>query len=258
MSRFIPGWVPGFATRLAGPLKGGIDPTSVEGAVENPYAIPHLEVRLTRADLGIPVGFWRSVAHSHTAFAVECFLDELAALAGRDPVEYRRDLLAGAPRGRAVLDLASERAGWGSAPPPGRARGIALHQSFGTWVALVAEVAVEGKSLRVHRVICAADCGQVVNPDTVAAQLTGGIAYGLSAALMERISIAKGRVRQSNFIDYPVLRMRDMPEVEVHLVSSTEPPGGVGEPGTPAIAPAVANAVFAATGTRIRRLPITL
>src|SRR6185436_3949349 len=168
---------------------------------------------------------------------------------------YRRPLLARAPRGLAVLELAVERAGWGSAVPSGRARGFALHESFGTWVALVAEVSVEGKRVRVHRVVCAADCGQVVNPDTVVAQLTGGIVYGLSAALMERISIAKGRVRQSNFIDYPVLRMRDAPEVEVHLVPSGDPPGGVGEPGTPPIAPAVANAVFAGTGTRIRSLP---
>ena len=258
IAKFLPGWLPDFVAHLGGPLKGGVDGNAIEGAAENPYAFPNLEVRYTQADLGIPVGFWRSVAHSHTAFAVECFVDELAELAGSDPVVFRRGLLAGAPRAVAVLDLAAERAGWGSPPPAGRSRGVALHESFGSWVAQVAEVSIDSGMVRVHRVVCAVDCGQVVNPDTVVAQMEGGIAYGLSAALKEKISIGGGRVKQSGFVDYPVLTMREMPAIEVHIVPSALEPGGVGEPGTPPIAPAVANAVYAATGTRIRKLPIVL
>ena len=258
IAKFLPGWLPDFVAHLGGPLKGGVDGNAIEGAAGNPYAFPNLEVRYTQADLGIPVGFWRSVAHSHTAFAVECFVDELAELAGSDPVVFRRGLLAGAPRAVAVLDLAAERAGWGSPPPAGRSRGVALHESFGTWVAQVAEVSVESGTVRVHRVVCVVDCGQVVNPDTVVAQMEGGIAYGLSAALKEKISIGGGRVKQSGFVDYPVLTMREMPAIEVHIVPSPMEPGGVGEPGTPPIAPAVANAVYAASGKRIRKLPIVL
>jgi isoquinoline 1-oxidoreductase beta subunit len=258
IAKFLPRWLPGFATRLAGPLKGGVDSNAIEGAAELPYAIPNLEVRYQRADLGVPVGFWRSVGHSHTAFAVECFLDELAGLAGRDPVEFRRALLASAPRHLGVLNLAAERAGWGGPLPAERARGIALHESFGSYVAQVAEVSVEGKAVRVHRVVCAVDCGQVIHPDIVAAQMEGGIVFGLTAALKGRVTLERGRIKQSNFHDYPLLTMREMPAIEVHLVASSFEPGGVGEPGTPPIAPAVANAVFAATGTRIRKLPITL
>jgi isoquinoline 1-oxidoreductase beta subunit len=258
LSKFVPGWLPGFVTRLAGPLKGGIDPTAVEGAVEVPYAFPNLEVRYTPVDLGVPVGFWRSVAHSHTAFAIECAIDELAGLAGRDPVEFRRSLLSGAPRHGAVLGLAAERAGWGTPAPAGRFRGVAVHESFGSHVAQVAEVSVGAGQVRVHRVVCAVDCGQVVNPDTVAAQIEGGIAFGLSAALTERIRLGSGGVRQTGFVDYPILTMRDMPVVEVHLIDSAFEPGGVGEIGTPPIAPAVANAVFAATGKRIRKLPVAV
>jgi isoquinoline 1-oxidoreductase beta subunit len=256
IAKFIPVWVPDFVAHLGGPLKGGVDGNALEGAAENPYAFPNLEVRYTQADLGVPVGFWRSVAHSHTAFAVECFVDELAELAGADPVRFRRGLLSSAPRAQAVLDLAAERSGWDAPAPAGRFRGVAVHESFGSYVAQVAEVSVEDKQVRVHRVVCALDCGQVVNPDTVVAQMEGGIAYGLSAALKEKISIAGGRVKQSGFADYPVLTMREMPAIEVHIVPSSTEPGGVGEPGTPPIAPAVANAVYAATGKRIRSLPI--
>ncbi|HTL05946.1 MAG TPA: xanthine dehydrogenase family protein molybdopterin-binding subunit [Gemmatimonadales bacterium] len=258
IAKFLPRWLPGFATRLAGPLKGGVDANAIEGAPDLPYAIPNLEVRYQRADLGVPVGFWRSVGHSHTTFAVECFLDELAGLAGKDPVEFRRALLAAAPRHLGVLNLAAERAGWGGTLPAGRARGIALHESFGSYVAQVAEVSVQGNALRVHRVVCAVDCGQVVHPDSVAAQMEGGIVFGLTAALKGRVTLERGRVKQSNFHDYPLLTMREMPAIEVHLVESSLEPGGVGEPGTPPIAPAVANAVFALTGQRIRKLPITL
>ncbi len=258
IAKFLPGWLPDFVAHLGGPLKGGVDGNAIEGAAEIPYAFPNLEVLFTQADLGIPVGFWRSVAHSHTAFAIECFLDELAEAAGADPVQFRRGLLSTAPRAVAVLDLAAERSGWGTPAAPGRFRGVALHESFGSWVAQVAEVSVEAGTVRVHRVVCAADCGQIVNPDTVVAQLEGGIAFGLSAALKEKITIDKGRVRQSSFVDYSILTMRDMPVIEVHLMASIMEPGGVGEIGTPPIAPAVANAVFAATGTRIRKLPIAV
>ena len=257
MAKFMPHWLPGFATRIAGPLKGGIDAVAIEGA-ELPYAIPNRELRYVRADLGVPVGFWRSVGHSHTAFVVECFLDELAALAARDPVEFRRGLLSAAPRPLGVLNLAAERAGWGTPLPAGHARGVALHESFGSYVAQVAEVSVDQGKPRVHRVVCAIDCGQVINPDIVRAQMEGGIVFGLSAALKGRISLERGRVKQSNFHDYPILTMREMPSIEVHFVPSELEPGGVGEPGTPPIAPAVANAVFAATGKRVRTLPLSV
>jgi len=258
IAKFLPGWLPDFVAHLGGPLKGGIDGNAIEGAAEIPYAFPNLEVRFTQADLGIPVGFWRSVAHSHTAFAIECFIDEVAGLAGADPIQFRRGLLSAAPRALAVLDLAAERSGWSTAAAPGRFRGVAVHESFGSYVAQVAEISVEGESVRVHRVVCAVDCGQVVNPDTVVAQMEGGIVYGLTAALKGRISITGGRVKQSGFFDYPILTMREMPVIETYLMPSTMEPGGAGEPGTPPIAPAVANAVFAATGTRIRKLPIEL
>lgn len=258
IAKFLPGWLPDFVAHLGGPLKGGVDGNAIEGAAEIPYAFPNLEVLFTQADLGVPVGFWRSVAHSHTAFAIECFLDELAGAAEADPVQFRRGLLAASPRARAVLDLAAEQSGWNTPAVPGRFRGVAVHESFGSYVAQVAEVSVDAGAVRVHRVVCALDCGQVVNPDTVVAQMEGGIVYGLTAALKGKISISGGRVKQSGFFDYPILTMREMPVIDVYLVSSTLEPGGVGEPGTPPIAPAVANAVFAATGKRIRTLPITV
>lgn len=258
LARFIPGFVPEWATRLAGPLKGGVDPNAVEGARELPYAIPHLAVSFHRADLAVPVGFWRSVGHTHNAFVTECFVDELAALAGADPVAFRSELLAEAPRLRAVLELAAARAEWGTPLPEGRARGVATHASFGSYVAQVAEVSVDQGNVRVHRVVCAADCGMTVHPRTVRDQMESGIVYGLTAALHGRITVEGGRVRQSNFHDYRALRLDEMPDVEVHLVTSAEAPGGAGEPGTPPIAPAVANAVAALTGRRIRALPIDL
>lgn len=241
-------------------LKDGIDVTSLMGATSLPYAIPNLEVRYTRKETGVPVGYWRSVSESSNAFMTECFLDEVAAAAGRDPVELRRELLASQPRYRGVLDLAAARAGWGTPLGEGRGRGIALHGgSFGSYVAQVAEVAVaKDGSVRVERVVCVIDCGVVVNPDTVTAQMEGGIVFGLSATLKGAITIAQGRVEQSNFHDYPLLRMHEMPAIEVHLVPSTDAPGGVGESGVPAVAPAVCNAIFAATGRRLRQLPVHL
>ncbi|MBM4187323.1 MAG: xanthine dehydrogenase family protein molybdopterin-binding subunit [Gemmatimonadetes bacterium] len=256
--KFLPGFVPGWAARIAGPLKGGIDASAVEGAIDHPYEVPNFEMRYGMAPAALPVGYWRSVAHTHTAFAVESFVDELAHAAQADPVAYRLRLLANAPRHRAVLELAATQAGWGSPPPSGRFRGVAVHESFGSFVAQVAEVEVDGTSIRVRRVVCAVDCGMVVHPDTVRAQMESGIVYGLSAALHGRITVAGGRVQQSNFHDYPVLRMAEMPVVETHIVPSGFEPGGVGEPATPPIAPAVANAVFSATGRRLRTLPLAL
>jgi isoquinoline 1-oxidoreductase beta subunit len=256
LSRYLPSWMPEFAANRMGMLKHGADPTSIEGAENVPYALPNVRVDYRRADLPVPVGFWRSVGNSQNAFVTECFADELAELAGQDPVEFRRALLQQRPRHLAVLELAAAKAGWGTPLPAGRARGVAVAESFGSFVAEVAEVSVEGGRVRVHRVTCAIDCGQVVNPDIVAAQMEGAIAYGISAALFGEVTIAKGRVQQGNFDGYPVLRLHEMPVVEVHIVPSTEAPGGVGEPGTPPIAPAVANAVSALTGSRVRRLPI--
>jgi isoquinoline 1-oxidoreductase beta subunit len=237
-------------------VKGGIDETSVEGAEDLPYSIPNILVDLHTPVLPVTTLWWRSVGHSHTAFVVESFIDELAHAAGKDPFEYRRSLLGGAPRHLQVLELAAEKAGWGKALPAGRVRGIAVHKSYDSYVAQVAEVSVADGKVKVHRVVCAVDCGMTVNPDTIAAQMESGIAFGLSAALYGAITLKDGRVEQSNFNNYPILRMRDMPEVQVHIVPSREEPTGIGEPGVPPIAPAVANAVFMATGTRIRRLPI--
>jgi isoquinoline 1-oxidoreductase beta subunit len=199
------------------------------------------------------------VGNSHNGFITECFVEELAKAGGKDPFEFRRKLLANAPRHRGVLELAAEKASWGKPLPAGRTRGIAVVESFGSYVAEVAEVSVNRSSgeVKVHRVVCAVDCGRYVNPDTIAAQMEGSIVFGLTAALKGQITIAKGRVEQSNFHDYEVLRMNDAPaQIEVHIVPSTNPPGGCGEPGVPPVAPAVANAIFAATGKRLRKLPI--
>jgi isoquinoline 1-oxidoreductase beta subunit len=238
-------------------VRNGVDATAVEGAADLPYEIPNLLVDWQQAPAGVPTLWLRSVGHSHNAFVVETFLDELAHRAGDDPYNFRRALLANQPRHRAVLDLAALKAGWGKPLPEARARGLAVHESFGSYVAQVAEVSIskEGR-LKVHRVVCAIDCGPVVNPDAVAAQMEGGIVFGLTAALYGEITFENGRVRQRNFHDYPMLRMNEMPEVEVHIVSSTEKMGGVGETGVPPIAPAVANALFAITGKQVRRLPI--
>jgi isoquinoline 1-oxidoreductase beta subunit len=238
-------------------VKDGVDETSVEGAKDIPYDIPNVLVELHSPKIGVPVQWWRSVGHSHTAFVVECFLDELANLAGKDPYEFRRTLLANQPRQRGVLELVAQKAGWGTPLPAGQGRGVALHKSFGSYIAQVAEVSVsEQGRVKVHRVVCAVDCGRVVNPNTIEAQMESGIAFGLSAALYGAITLKNGRVEQSSYKDYPIVTMRVMPKVEVHIVPSQEPPTGVGEPGVPPIAPAVANAVFAVTGKRIRSLPI--
>lgn len=242
-----------------GLVKDGIDMTSVEGASNLAYAIPNLHVELHSPKLGVPVLWWRSVGHTHTAFSTEIFIDELAAAAGKDPYAFRRTLIQH-PRLDGVLELAATKAGWGTplAPKSGvrRGRGIAVHESFNSFVAEVAEVSVKPDgSFSVDRVICAVDCGIAVNPDQVRAQMEGGIGFGLSAALHSAITLKAGRVEQSNFHDYPLLRISEMPRVEVHIVPSQAAPTGVGEPGVPPLAPAVANALFAATGKRLRKLP---
>ena len=227
------------------------------GADELIYAIPNFRLTRVKEDPGIPVAPWRGVGPSQNGFIVESFVDELAHAAGKDPYDFRRSLVAGQPRLVAVLDRAAERAGWRSPPPAGRLRGIALWQFGDTYVAEVAEVSVQQDGLpRVHRVVCAIDCGTVINPDTVEAQCQSNIVYGLTATLYGEIDIDRGRVVQSNFNNYAMLRLAQMPEVEVELVRSDNPPGGIGEAALPAIAPAVCNAMFAATGNRIRRLPI--
>ncbi len=240
-------------------VKDGVDQTSVEGASNLPYKIANLRVDLHSPKVQVPVQWWRSVGSSHTAFAVECLIDELAQAAGQDPVTFRMRLLKGHPRHQGVLKLAAEKSGWGKPLPKGSARGVAVHESFGSYVAQVAEVTVRrGGQFRVDRVTIAVDCGIAVNPDQIRAQMEGGMGYGLSAALLGEIRIEKGAPVQSNFHDYQVLRIERMPQVEVHIVKSAEPPTGVGEPATPVIAPAVANALFAVTGQRLRSLPLRL
>jgi isoquinoline 1-oxidoreductase subunit beta len=246
-------------------VKNGIDGTSVEGVADSPYLkeIPNHRVGLHSPKRAIPVLWWRSVGHSHSGFVMESLVDELAHAAGKDPLEYRRALLKNHPRHLGVLNLAAEKAGWGTPPAQGHARGIAVHESFGSYVAQVADVSLVddpagGRAIRVHRVVCAVDCGVAVNPETIRAQMESGVAFGLGAALHSKLSFAEGRVQQSNFHDYRVLRLNEMPQVEVHIVPSTEKSGGIGETGVPPIAPAVANAVFALTGQRLRELPLQL
>jgi isoquinoline 1-oxidoreductase beta subunit len=239
-------------------VKNGIDSTSVEGAANVAYAIPNISVELTTTQTGVPVLWWRVVGSSHTAFAVEAFIDEAAHAAGKDPFAFRRDLLAHEPRMRGVLELAAQKAGWDPAKPlpKGRGRGIAVAEAFNTFVAQVAEVSVDKDgNVKVERVVCAVDCGTPINPDVIAAQMEGGIGFGLGAVLHSAITLKDGKVEQNNFDGYQVLRFAEMPKVEVHIVQSGEAPTGVGEPGVAPVGPAVANAIFAATGRRIQSLP---
>ena len=239
-------------------FNNGLDPDTTEGAIDLVYTIPNMHVEYVRMEPpGIPTAFWRSVGPSHNVFVTESFMDELAASAKQDAVAYRRALLDKAPRAKAVLDLAAEKAGWGHALPERVGRGVALQFVFATYMAHVAEVEVANDgAVRVRRVVCAVDCGTVVNPDTVRAQIQSAVIFGITAALYGGITLKSGRVEQSNFHDYPVLRMNEAPAIEVYIVQSSEPPGGMGEAGTSAIVPAVANAVFAATGKRLRNLPV--
>ena len=235
----------------------GVDFISVDGSATLPYDIPNIKVEYTEQDPGIPYGFWRSVGCSFQGFAVEGFIDELATTAGKDPYQFRRDMLAKAPRHRAALDLAAEKAGWGKPLPQGRARGIAMMEAFGSILSQVTEVSVDAKgAVKVHRVVCSVDTGWVINPDTIRQQMEGGILYGLSAALKGEITIDKGRVVQKHFNDYPVVRHQEMPLIEVHIVPSVEEPGGIGEPSTALAAGSLVNAIYAATGKRIYKLPV--
>ncbi len=243
----------------AGMLKGkAYDPSSVEGVDDLPYAIPNITVESHQAEINVPVQWLRSVGHSHTAFAVECFVDELAALAQKDPYHFRRQLLQKQPRHLGVLDLAAQKAGWDKPLPKGMGRGIAVHFAFGSYSAHVAEVSVTEGKVRVHRMVCAIDCGQYVNPGIIAAQTDSGAIFGASAALFQELTFANGRLQQTNFHTFPVLRMNECPAIETYIVENNEKAGGIGEPGVPCAAPAIANAVFAVTGKRIRRLPIRM
>jgi isoquinoline 1-oxidoreductase beta subunit len=240
-------------------LKGkAYDPASVEGIDDLPYAIPNVAVEYHKADINVPVQWLRSVGHSHTAFAAECFIDELAGLAQRDPYQFRRELLQKQARHLGVLDLAAEKAGWGKPLPKGRGRGIAVHFAFGSYSAHVAEVSVTDGKVRVLRMVCAIDCGQYVNPGIIAAQTEGGAIFGASAALYQELTFDNGRLQQTNFHTFPAMRINESPQIETHIVENNEKAGGIGEPGVPCAAPAIANAVFAVTGKRIRRLPIRL
>jgi isoquinoline 1-oxidoreductase beta subunit len=248
---------PGILIQKGRAPKGTIDPAAVEGARNHPYDVPNIRVEWMEKDFGVPVGFWRSVGSSQNAFITESFVDELAHAAGKDPYEYRRALLGKSPRHLAVLDAAAKGAGWGTALPSGRARGIAVAFSYGSYAAHVAEVSVAPDgSVRVHRIVCAIDCGIAVNPDQVRSQMEGGAIYALTAALYGKITLDRGRVQQSNFHDYPMLRIAEAPKVETIIIDSGQAPGGLGEPGVPPVAPAVTNALFVLTGTRIRTLPI--
>jgi len=246
IARWLP---PGF--------KDGLDPDSTEGAIDLVYDFPNFHVEYSRVEpKGVATGFWRSVGPSHNVFVVESFIDEMAVAARQDPVAYRRALLGKAPRARAVLDLAAEKAGWGQPLPKGVGRGVSLQYAFGSYLAQVAEVEVaKDGAVRVRRVVCAMDCGTVVNPDTVQAQLQSGIIFGTTAALYGEITLKNGRVEQTNFDTYQMIRINEAPAIEVHVVRSSEPPGGMGETGTSGIVPAIANAIFAATGKRLRKMP---
>ncbi len=253
----MPEWLPPAIPRALGGLARHADTSATEGIGDTDYQFPYLKVDWVRDDTPVPVGFWRSVGHSQNAFFLESFIDELADRTGADPVAFRLEHLPpSSPRHRA-LRMAAELADWGN-PPAGQYQGVAVQQSFGTTVAQVATVSVEAGDIRVHRVVCVVDCGLAVNPDVVRMQMESGIIFGLSAALKGRISFVDGAVQESNFHDYPMMRLNETPDIEVHIVDSSEPPTGVGEPGVPPIAPAVANAVFAATGQRLRQLPLQL
>jgi isoquinoline 1-oxidoreductase beta subunit len=247
-------------TPFAGGIENGIDRTSVEGVPESPYldSVKSQHVSLHSPTTPITVLWWRSVGHTHTAFAMESMIDELAHAAGKDPLAYRLALLAGKPRFARLLETAATKAGWGTPPAAGRARGLAVHEAFGSIVAEVAEVSVDGGRIKVHAVTAAIDCGTAVNPLGIEAQVQGSIAFGLSAVLHGKLTIEAGKVAESNFHDYPVLRMSEMPAVSVHVIASDAKMGGIGEPATAPIAPAVANAVFALTGQRLRTLPLQL
>lgn len=255
MSRSVfPAWIPHGVPGLVGDLAGNSDRSSVEGAADLPYGFPHIEVAYRNVETPMPLGYWRSVGHSQNAFVVESFVDELAHLTGSDPVAFRRAYLPAESRERAVLDRVAEMSRWGNTPA-GRYQGVAVHESFHTVVAEVVEISLLDGRPKLEKVYCVVDCGLVVNPDIVRAQMEGGILFGLTAALKSKITLKGGRVEQSNFHDYPMLRMNEVPDIEVEILAIDRHPSGVGEPGTPPAAPALGNAIFAATGKRLRSLP---
>jgi isoquinoline 1-oxidoreductase subunit beta len=239
-------------------VHNGIDYSAVTKGAPYTDSIPDISFELITTTIGVPVLAWRSVGSTHTAFVVETLIDELAAKAGMDPVAYRRKLLKDHPRHLSALNLATAKADWDKPLPAGRFRGVAVHEAMGSYVSQVVEISVENKNIRVHRVVCAIDCGVAVNPDGVIAQMEGGIVFGLTAALYGEITLENGRVQQSNFHNYRMLRMNETPAIEVYIVPSTEKMGGAGEPGVPPIAPALANAIFSATGQRLRNLPLRI
>ncbi len=233
-----------------------VDFTAVGGAINLGYSIPNTLIDYVETTPNVPVGFWRSVAASHNGFFSEAVIDELAVLAGQDPLAFRRALLKDKPRELAVLDLLAEKSGWGKKLPAGQGMGLAFTPGFGSILAATADVTVKGSELRVNKIVCVADCGTLIEPHNVVSQLEGGLVFGMSAALFDEISVEKGAVKQSNFFDYPMPTLANTPTLEVHLIPSTAKPGGVGETSVPAAAPAIANAIFAATGQRIRKLPL--
>jgi isoquinoline 1-oxidoreductase beta subunit len=244
--------------RFAPPaVKNGVDPDAVEVAADLPYDLPNQLVDYVRQEpRAIPTAFWRGVGPTRGTFVVESFIDELAVQAKVDPVRYRRDLLGKSPRAQNVLNVATQAAGWGGSVPKGQGRGVSVMHAFGSFFSMVADVTVDQGEVRVNRVVCAVDCGMVVNPNTVEAQIQGGIIFAITAALYSEITIERGRVQQNNFTDYRILRIHEAPAIEVHIVKSSEAPGGIGEPGTAAAMPAIANAIYAATGKRLRQLPV--
>lgn len=253
----LPAWLPGSVHETIGDMAAGSDPAATEGLIHSPYQFPYKRSNYVMQELTAPLGYWRSVGHSQNAFFIEGFIDELAHRTGRNPLDFRLANMDKASRHYRVLSEVAKRADWGN-PPAGQFQGLAVHESFGSVVAEVVTVSVDGGQLKVHKVVCAVDCGMVVNPEIVVAQMESGIIFGLTAALKGEITLQDGAVQQSNFHDYGMLRMPETPEIEVHLLASTNPPSGVGEPGTPPIAPALANAIFAATGQRLRQLPLRL
>jgi len=237
-------------------VKNGVDYIAIEGATELPYEVPNLQIEWHRGMEVVPTLWMRSVGHSYNAFAKECFIDELAYAAGKDSYQYRRSLMDKHPRLRNVLDVAAQKAGWGKPLPAGHAMGIAVHESFKSFIAQVAEVSVTSSGkIKVHKVVCAIDCGPIINPDTIKAQMEGSIVFALTSAFYGDISFENGRVKQRNFHDYKILRIHEAPLVETHIIESTDTMGGVGEPGVPPTAPAVANAVFVLTKNRLRKMP---
>jgi isoquinoline 1-oxidoreductase beta subunit len=245
---------PSITARMFPPVKG-VDDSVIEYAINYPYDVPNVAVTYSRQEIGIDVGYMRSVSHSPNCFVIESFMDEMAAAAGKNPYEFRLELLHKKPRHRRVLQMTAERAGWGKAPA-GRYQGLSFMEGYTTHLAQVAEISIESGVLKVHKIVCVVDCGQMVNPRIVESQIESGIIFGLSSALWGEVTLSGGRAQQTNFNNYRVLRGNEMPQIDVHLLESDELPGGIGEAAVAPVAPAICNAIFTATGKRLRSLPI--